>query len=264
MIAIRPALVVVSLLAFGAPLALAHHPQPRASDYDEDEAYDDEYDEYDEYEYEVDHAPRHHRSKRVPAYRGRRGAPAPAVRAQAAPPAAPAASKAALDRPFALGIFASRWSGDYESGGIGAKIRWEPFSMLGVELHGQVLRNDTGNRRGRVEGERFDVPLGFSLYVPIDLFWGIRARGIAGLCAMLSLGEDITIQETSSDDIMLGAHVGAGLEFGIGSRLSIFADAIYQTYVGHDRDLNGWSTAIGQELEQVDSFQATLGVAFHL
>lgn len=266
----RPAVALFALFAFGAPHALAHEPHPPSDDgdeyYDDDESYgddDESYDDDDESYNDRYQAPRQRR--RAPAYRSRtRGNSQPTVRRSAPKIVVEDAPKSAFDRNFALGVFASRWSGDYESGGIGGKLRWEPFSMLGIELHAQVLNSGNGDRSSRRSGERFDVPLGFSLYVPIDLFWGLRARGIAGLCAMVSFGEDITIQETSSDDIMLGAHVGAGLEFSLGSRLSVFADAVYQTYVGHNRDLGGWSTAIGQELEQVDSFQATFGLAFHL
>lgn len=187
------------------------------------------------------------------------GPPRRARADEGAPPdVAAAASAGAFDRDFALGVYFSSWSGDYGSRGVGFRIRWEPLDELGVEVFSEVLSVDTGGR-----GDQTVIPAGFSLYLPIALVEGVRVRPLAGFCTLLSFAEGA--DGGASNDVLFGVHAGVGAEVALSSRWSLFADAVYQGYFGHPPEGGRWTNAKDtSEIARTDSFQATIGAAFHL
>jgi hypothetical protein len=183
-----------------------------------------------------------------------------------APFAAPeaSASETADDRsnpgpfgaPLALGTYTLGSVGAYEGAGAGGRARWEFWQRrLGVETFAEVLLFDWPGG-----GSRHDVPIGFNLYAPLALGSRVRARAMAGFCAVFSFIEPAEQGAPPSNDVLFGAHAGLGLEVALAGPFVWFLDAQAVWYVGHDRTSEDWSGAVSGSLSQAVVFQPQSGL----
>ncbi len=169
----------------------------------------------------------------------------------------PWSQRHAFDRDFALGAYGLGWTGPYEGAGGGLKARWEPFDRLGVDVYTEHLVIEDP------DGLRHDHPVGFNLYVPFRLTENFRLRPILGFCAVFSFvhpdqnGDRI-------DDVHFGIHAGGGLEYAFGRFVSLFFDVQATTYLGHGRELGGWSAHVGDRIDAWWVVSGALGVQVHL
>lgn len=161
------------------------------------------------------------------------------------------------DREFAIAGYVTGHTGSYSAGGIGGRVRWEFLDWLGVEAY---LEATIVSWEG---GFRHDWPNGFSLYVPIRV-GDFRVRPFLGICDVLSFAEAPIEDAPRSDDVLLGAHAGVGAEYALFSLASVFFDAQFNGYAGHDRAANGWTGGVGEEFEFVWYLQLNLGVQLHV
>lgn len=162
-----------------------------------------------------------------------------------------------FDRTFGIGAYATGWHGAYGGAGVGGRVRVEALSWLGVDLFGEALLVTSP------AGLRHDHPIGFNLYVPFRL-GVVRLRPLLGMCVVVSLIEPKDPQAPRADDVLVGAHAGAGLELALHDRLSFFVEGKGVVWVGHDRALQGWTGAVGNEVQPFVVGQAQLGLTFHL
>ncbi len=59
----------------------------------------------------------------------------------------------AFDRPFGVSAYAVGWGGTYAAYGAGGRVRYEPWSQLGLEIFGEVLEAEwPGSSRTRGTG----------------------------------------------------------------------------------------------------------------
>lgn len=181
-------------------------------------------------------------------------APAPADVAKAAPtePTSP------FDRVFAIAGYGTSWAGSYAGGGVGGRIRIEPFSRFGIDLFGEALIVQTPH------GLRHDHPIGFNIYVPFRLDEVWRLRPLLGMCVVASFIEPEEKRAPRADDVLVGAHGGIGFERALGSHFSVFVEAQGSVWMGHDRAVQGWTGAVGNEMKPFAVAQAMLGVSAHL
>lgn len=161
-------------------------------------------------------------------------------------------------RDWALGGYATGWEGSYLGGGIGGRIRWEPFDLLGVEVFAEHLMVES---RG---GSRHDHPVGFNLYVPLWLAEDLRLRPLFGFCAVLSFMEPDNEGAPTAEDVLFGVHAGAGIEWAALRDLSLFVDLQAVGWLGHDRTAQGWTGDVGEELTPTGVVQASMGLQIHL
>jgi hypothetical protein len=172
------------------------------------------------------------------------------------PPEAP--SFGALDRPFAIGGYVSGWAGSYLAGGIGGRVRWEPFDELGVEVFGEGHVVEWAGA-----GIRHDHQIGFDLYVPITLVPGVRLRPLFGFCTVFSLIEPDPATAPRADDVLFGAHAGLGLEIGISTWGSFFVEAQGAVWAGHDRSQTRWTGTVEDTYAPFGTAQLITGFAVH-
>lgn len=163
-----------------------------------------------------------------------------------------------FDRMFALGFYGTGWAGSYGGAGVGGRIRVEPWRWFGVDLFGEALLVETPN------GLRHDHPIGFNIYVPIHLDPVWRIRPLLGMCVVASFIESEKEGAPRADDVLVGAHGGAGVERALGPHLSVFAEVQGAVWMGHDRAVQGWTGAVGNDLRPFGVAQAMMGVTAHL
>lgn len=166
-------------------------------------------------------------------------------------------AKSPFDRTFGVGAYATGWAGAYGAYGVGGRVRVEPLSWLGVDLFGEAFMVTAPN------GIRHDHPIGFNLYTPFE-FGRVRVRPLLGMCVVLSFIEPTEPQAPRADDVLVGAHAGAGVEVALHDRLSFFAEAKAVVWAGHDRTIQGWTGAVGNEVQPFVVGQAQLGLTVHL
>lgn len=164
----------------------------------------------------------------------------------------------AFDRPFAFAGYVSGWAGSYLAGGIGGRVRWEPFAELGVEVFGEGHLVEWAGA-----GIRHDHQIGFNLYVPLELAPGIRLRPLFGFCTVFSLIEPEPSTAPRADDVLFGAHAGLGIEFAIEAWGSFFIEAQGAVWAGHDRSQSRWTGAIEDTYAPFGTAQAITGFAVH-
>lgn len=196
-------------------------------------------------------------------------APAPVPEAAPAPvpEAAPAPEPAleaelprnfdAFDRPFAIAGYLSGWAGSYLAGGVGGRIRWEPFTELGVDVFGE------GHVVEWPVGIRHDWQIGFNLYVPIVLVPGFRLRPLFGFCTVFSLIEPDPSTAPRADDVLFGAHAGLAFEIAIEAWGSFFVEAQGAVWAGHDRSQSRWTGAVEDTYAPFATAQLITGLAVH-
>ncbi len=166
----------------------------------------------------------------------------------------------AFEREFAFALYGTAHTGSYQAAGLGGRLRWQPFAddvPFGVETYLEVTLVDWPG-----EGFRHDYPNGFNLFVPIR-FGDLRLRVFCGFCSILSFVEPTQEGSPRADDVMLGAHAGAGAEWALHSMASLFLDAQFNGYAGHDRSSGGWTGGLDEEFNFFWNVQANLGVQFH-
>jgi len=172
---------------------------------------------------------------------------------EGAPPPSP------FERPFALGANAVGWAGGYTAGGVGGRVRWEFLPRaLGIDLVSEHLIVDWPG------GLRHDHPFGFNVYVPIALSKGVRVRPLLGFCTVLSFVEPKHAGAPRADDILVGAHGGAGIEIAVDERVSWFLDAQAIVYLAHDRTTRDWTGQVASNVGPIAVFQPATGLQLHL
>ena len=163
-----------------------------------------------------------------------------------------------FERDWALSSYVSTWQGDYQSIGLGGRLRYEPLDMLGLEVYGEAFYVDWP------ETIRHDYPVGFNIYAPWAVTSWLRLRPLFGFCAVFSFIEPLHEHAPRADDVMFGVHGGGGVEVGVSDTWSIFFDTQEVVYFGHDREVDGWTGAVGEALETNVTAQINLGLQLHL
>lgn len=163
-----------------------------------------------------------------------------------------------FDRTFGLGGYATGWAGAYGGAGVGGRLRYEAFSFLGLDLFGEALIVPVPH------GVRHDHPIGFNLYVPFRLGSVVRLRPLLGMCVTPSFFHPEEPGAPRADTILVGAHLGGGVELALHDRLSFFAEAKAVAWFGNDRSVQGWTGVVGGEVRPFLLGQAQLGFTFHL
>ena len=163
----------------------------------------------------------------------------------------------AFEREFAIAVYATGPTGSYHAGGVGGRLRWEPFDFLGVEAYLEATIVDWPGG-----GFRHDYPNGFNVYVPIR-FDDLRLRPYLGFCDILSFVEPEQEGAPRADDVLFGVHGGLGAELAVHRMWSVFADAQANVYMGHDRTAEGWTGGVEEELTFFWNVQLNLGVQLH-
>lgn len=185
-------------------------------------------------------------------------APLPAAVADA-PTQAPAGPvKSPFSRMFAIAGYGTSWAGSYAGAGAGGRLRIEPWERLGLDLFTEALMVQTPH------GLRHDHPFGFNVYVPFRFAEEWRIRPLLGMCFVASFIEPETKGAPRADDLLVGAHAGVGLERAMGSYFSAFVEVQGSGWMGHDRAVQGWTGAVGNEMKGYGVAQAMLGVSAHL
>lgn len=184
----------------------------------------------------------------------------PPFTALAEEPAAVAAHHSAspFDRTFGLGVYATGWAGAYGAGGLGGRVRVEPWTRLGIDLFGEAYLVTTPS------GIRHDHPIGFNLYSPFRFGSVVRLRPLLGMCVVASFIGPSTPNAPRADDVLFGAHLGGALDLALHDRLSFFAEAKGVVWLGHDRTVQGWTGAVGGEVVPFVIAQAQIGFTVHL
>jgi hypothetical protein len=169
-----------------------------------------------------------------------------------------AAPSTAFDDNLALGVYGTSWAGAYAGVGVGGRLRWEPFALLGVDLFTEhlLVENPGG-------GLRHDHPIGFNLYVPIEIHPTFRFRPLFGFCAVFSQIEPAQEGAPRADDVLFGIHGGAGIEWSPFRLVSLFLDVQATGYLGHDRSSHGWTGEVSEEYATFGVVQASLGAQVH-
>lgn len=162
-----------------------------------------------------------------------------------------------FDRPFAMAAYATGWEGTYGGAGLGGRLRWEMFPRLGLEVFGEALLVQS------TAGLRHDHPIGFNLFVPFRFGERFRLRPLLGLCAVLSFIDSSQPNAPGANDVLLGVHAGVGAEVALSEGISLFAEAQAVAWAGHDRAVQGWTGAVGNELKPFVVGQAFTGLSLH-
>lgn len=177
--------------------------------------------------------------------------------AQAEPVVQQRVDRSPFNNIFGLAAYGTGWGGAYAGGGVGARIRVEPLSWLGADFFGEALIVESPS------GIRHDHPIGFNLYVPIR-FGRVRIRPLIGMCVTLSFIEPTEPNAPRADDVLIGAHAGAGFEVALHRRLSFFVEGKAVVWVGHDRSVMGWTGALDNTVQPFVVGQGNVGLTFHL
>ncbi len=162
-----------------------------------------------------------------------------------------------FEREWAIGGYATGHAGSYLAGGIGGRVRWEPYDFLGFEAYLEATIVDWPG------GFRHDYPNGFNVYVPVRE-GDFRFRPFVGFCDILSFIEPQQEHAPRADDVLFGAHAGVGVEYALHSLASVFADLQANFYAGHDRTAEGWTGGVDEQLGFFWNLQLNLGVQLHL
>ncbi|MCB9593243.1 MAG: hypothetical protein H6719_10975 [Sandaracinaceae bacterium] len=168
----------------------------------------------------------------------------------------------AFDREWAVGFYGTGHAGSYFAGGIGGRLRWQPFGddvPLGLEAYLEATIVDWPG-----QGFRHDYPNGFNVFFPVRLGRDVRLRAFLGFCDILSFVEPAQEGAPRADDVLFGIHGGGGAEWAVHSMFSLFLDLQANGYMGHDRASADWTGGVDEEFTFFWNAQANLGVQFHL
>lgn len=167
------------------------------------------------------------------------------------------APRTAFEREFGIGAYVTGHTGSYLAGGVGGRVRWEPWSFMGLEAYLEATPVDWPG------AFRHDYPNGFNVYLPIRA-GDFRFRPMIGFCDIVSLIEPAQQGAPRADDVLLGAHVALGAEWSPHSNWSVFADLQFNGYAGHDRRTGGWTGGVNENFDFFWNVQLNLGCMFHL
>ncbi|MEM9190316.1 MAG: hypothetical protein AAGF12_14120 [Myxococcota bacterium] len=167
------------------------------------------------------------------------------------------AQETAFEKDLGFGIHAIGWAGDYLAGGVGARIRWEMTSWLGLDLFADQLIVE------HPEAFRHDHQVGFNVFVPIALGDTFRIKPLFGFCAVFSFIEPAEEGAPRSDDILYGIHGGIGIEWAFSRYFSFFVDLQAYLYLAHDREAQGWTGSVGEEIVADGVGQLSSGITWH-
>ncbi|MBX3246744.1 MAG: hypothetical protein KF901_06125 [Myxococcales bacterium] len=170
----------------------------------------------------------------------------------------PWSQRHAFDRAFGVGVHVAGRAGYAEALGGGARLRWEPLRLLGVDVFAEGFSVRDPDQR------RVDIPIGFDLAVPIRLGRHLRLRPLAGMCAVFSFRNPQREGVQATHDIHFGVHGGLGLELALGRFVSLGLDVRGILYFGHETHDGGWSSHVGDRLTTFGIAQANLGVMVRL
>lgn len=179
---------------------------------------------------------------------------APGARPVLAPAATGATATSLWDELGTSLGYGRRDGATYSSEGLATRIRWQPLEHFGLDLTGDFLLTEGAGAKS------LDVPVGFHLYVPFDLGWGLSARALAGLCVDFSLARTGSVGATASDDVRFGFRLGGGLEYALTGPLWLYADAKWERYYGHSRGVSAWSSSLGGEIRPTDMLSVAAGI----
>jgi hypothetical protein len=157
---------------------------------------------------------------------------------------------------FGIAGYAMGWAGSYGGGGVGGRIRFEAFPRLGLDLFGEAVAVAVPR------GFRHDHPIGFNLFVPFRVSQAVRLRALLGMCVTASFLHPDSPMAPRADTILVGAHVGGGVELALHSRLSAFLDGKAVAWWGNDRSVEGWTSAT-MDLRWSFVGQLSMGLMVH-
>jgi hypothetical protein len=158
---------------------------------------------------------------------------------------------------LAVAFYATGHAGSYLAGGIGGRLRYEPFEWLGAEAYLEATIVEWPG------AFRHDYPNGFNIYTPIRID-DVRIKPYIGFCDILSFIEPAQALAPRADDVLFGAHAGVGIEIALHRFVSVFADVQGNVYMGHDRTAEMWTGGVGEDFVPFWNIQLNLGVQGHV
>lgn len=162
-----------------------------------------------------------------------------------------------FDRPFAVASYAAVRGGSYTAGGVGGRLRLQPFRHFGLDTYLEATVVDWEG------GFRHDYPNGFNLYAALPV-GRLRILPYLGACDVVSFAEPVEKGGPRADDIMVGVHAGVGAEVAIARSFTLFVDGQADLYGGHDRSMRGWTGDVGEALIPVLTGQVNAGLQYHV
>ncbi len=175
----------------------------------------------------------------------------------AAPAPEPAPkSRSPFDNYLGIAAYGTGEGGSYAGGGIGARVRIQPWRFVGVDLFGEAMMVASPH------GLRHDHPIGFNLFAMFR-FGRVAIKPLLGACVTFSFIEPTEADAPRADDVLFGPHAGVGLEVALHRRLSFFAEGKAVLWFGHDRSLQGWTGAVGGNVQPFVVGQGMIGLMFH-
>jgi len=163
-----------------------------------------------------------------------------------------------FSRRFAVAAYGTGWEGSYGGAGVGGRARWEAFRYLGLDLFAEALAVQSPH------GGRRDYPIGFNLFVPFRLSERWRLRALLGMCAVMSFIDASEPGAPPANDVLLGLHTGAGAEVALSEGVSLFGEVQAVSWMGHDRAVQGWTGAVGNDLRAFAVAQVVVGLSLHV
>jgi hypothetical protein len=179
------------------------------------------------------------------------------VTARAQEEEAPRGAQSPYEMQLAAAFYVTGHAGSYLAGGVGGRLRYEPFEWLGVEAYLEATIVDWPNTI------RHDYPNGFNVYFPIRV-GDVRVRPLLGFCDILSFIEPVEQDAPRADDVLFGAHVGVGVEWAVYQYVTVFADLVANGYLGHDRTAEGWTGGVGEEFVPFWNVALNIGAQLHV
>lgn len=166
-------------------------------------------------------------------------------------------AESAFDRTFGIASYGAVRGGAYSSGGVGGRLRIQPFKHFGIDAYLEAAVVDWPG------GFRHDYPNGFNLYAALPV-GPVRFLPYFGACDVVSFGEPTQKGAPRADDVLIGLHAGVGAEWAFTHSLSLFVDGQADFYGGHDRSQGGWTGDVAEELVPFLTGQVNLGVQYHI
>jgi hypothetical protein len=137
--------------------------------------------------------------------------------------------------------------------GLGSRIRFEP-GRLSIDVYGDRLMLDAG------DGLRRQVPLGFTIGLPLGLTNRLSVRPQLGISALYSSFNALDSLDNRTEDLLIGLHGGAGLELALNHRISAFWDYSAVGYLSLVHNAGGLLGDYEQEKRRFGALQSAVGV----
>ena len=180
--------------------------------------------------------------------------PPPTATAQAEPPEGEATT---FEHDVSLGAYGVAFLGEMRGGGVGARGRFRLQSWLDLDLLSEHLIIDSP------AGLRHDHPIGLALGVPIALGQHLQIHPVFGMTAIFSFIEPEQEHAPRADDIIFGLHVGVSVDLALGEHWSLWVAANASGYLGHEREVQGWTGTISDEVSTYGVVHLSAGLATH-